>query len=305
MYYIMIFNTHNSYIYYNDTSGMINDYNQYIVELIKSILADNKESSINILFSNNDHNINTNTNINIKIDVNYEHTLVKNGGRTSNGSPFGVIPCENNEFYLVRIQDYNRLNNSDIIIDYSIPNIHNVNISNLFNDFAKKHIYISPSFYNINFNREKRDIICLTTFINTNEPRRGCLLESIRQRNIQHINVNNCFEKNALEKIYNNTKILINIHQTDHHHTFEELRVLPAIRSGVIVICEKTPLTELIPYNEYIIWSDYHTILDKVEEVIDRYDYYYDLIYKNRDHSKLKEMHIDNYKTLANKLFPN
>ena len=79
------------------------------------------------------------------------------------------------------------------------------------------------------------------------------LLNQIKQKGITYINVNNCFEKDKLQTLYKNTKILINIHQTDHHHTFEELRVLPALQCGVLVICEHSPLSNLIPGNDYII----------------------------------------------------
>lgn len=96
----------------------------------------------------------------------------------------------------------------------------------------------------------KNDI--LTTFINVNEPRRLNLLNKIRENKMSHNNINNCFEKENLKELYKNTKIIINIHQTEHHHTMEELRVLPALLCGAIVICEKSPLTHMIPYNDYI-----------------------------------------------------
>jgi hypothetical protein len=135
------------------------------------------------------------------------------------------------------------------------------------------------------------------TFINIHEERRYKLLENIKNLNIPHLNVNNCFEKLQLQNLYKNTKILINIHQTHHHHTFEELRVLPAIECGVIVICENSPLSHLIPYHNYIIWSSYDDILNKVNEVINNYDYYHNLIFTQKSNI-LSELNHTNYETL-------
>jgi hypothetical protein len=96
--------------------------------------------NINIILCNN-FNFN-NSNKTIKIDINYEHTLVKKEGRDIPlGTPFGKVK-DNNNPYLVRICNYPILNNADIIIDYSNPNIYNVSTCELFNEFTKKHLYI-------------------------------------------------------------------------------------------------------------------------------------------------------------------
>jgi hypothetical protein len=296
----MLFRINNSYLYYDNDCGIINDYYQMIVELIKHFLYNNPEISINIILSNNFNNGNfNNSNKTLVININYEHTIVKKGGRdVPNGTPTGKLIDDDNNNYFVRIDRYHTLKNSDIIIDYSIPNIQHVNSCDLFKSFSAKHIYISSSIHDSYFIKENRNITTLTTFINTNEPRRALLLENIKKQHINHINVNNCFEKTALQDLYKNTKILINIHQTDHHHTFEELRVLPALQCGVIVICENSPLSEFIPYNDYIIWTSYDKILEKTIEVIHNYDYYHNLIFNNEKKNKLSDFNITNYNTL-------
>lgn len=293
----MLFIINNSYLYYDNNVGVINDYYQMIVELIKYFLYNNPQISINIELCNN-FNFN-NRNKTLLININYEHTIVKKGGRDiPNETPIGKLIDDDNNNYFVRIDRYNTLKNSDIIIDYSIPNIHHVNSCEMLKSFSDKHIYISSSIYNSYFIKENRNITTLTTFINTNEPRRALLLENIKKQDINHINVNNCFEKKALQDLYKNTKILINIHQTNHHHTFEELRVLPALQCGVIVICENSTLSELIPYNDYIIWTSYDKILEKTIEVINNYDYYHDLIFNNEKKNKLCDFNKTNYNTL-------
>ena len=93
------------------------------------------------------------------------------------------------------------------------------------------------------------------------------LLENISKSNLSHSNTNNCFDKIKLQELYQNTKILINIHQTPYHDTFEELRCLPALQNGVIVVSEKSPLSHLVSYNELIIWTDYDNIINKTKGI--------------------------------------
>jgi len=289
--------------YYNKNNSDI--YYIYISELLKKILNNNNNIVKNIyLLDENFKYINIDNSNNIIIRINYEHTLVKKGGRScSYETPEGIIKDKNNNNYLVRINEYNELNNSNIIIDYSIPNIYNVKNSNIFNEFSEKHTYIYPSIIeNIYFNKENRNIISLTTFINIEEPRRKTLLENIKKTNINHININNCFTKDGLNFLYKNTKILINIHQTDHHDTFEELRVLPALQCGVIIISEYSPLSELVPYNDYIIWCSYDDIIKKTIDVINKYDYYHNMIFKKEKNKRLEEFDNENYNNLLKKI---
>jgi hypothetical protein len=158
------------------------------------------------------------------------------------------------------------------------------------NNLYNKCIYISPLLYPLYKLKDNRNINCLTTFINKEEPRRKKLLLNILNNNIEHININNCFDTESLENLYKKTKIMVNIHQTDHHHTFEELRVLPALLNGIIVICEDSPLKENIPYNKYIIWTNYDNIIETIIDVQNNYDIYYDKIFNNIEIDKTIEI---------------
>ena len=112
----------------------------------------------------------------------------------------------------------------------------------------------------------------------------------------------NCFDKKCLLELYQKNKILINVHQTDHHHTFEELRVLPALLNGVIIISEDVPLKDKIPYNEFIIWSDYDKIVDKVKEVYENYEFYYNKIFVNSNLSEILMSMTENNHKIFEKL---
>lgn len=297
----MIVNINNSYLYYNaDNNSCVSSYFEYLIYIICEIFKNDIQLNINIILGNYQYAFDNN-NKTIKIGINYEHTLVKPGGRSSNDSPLVKICIDNMHLdYLVRIQDFDELNNSDIIIDYSIPNIHHVSSCNLFNDFSEKYVYIAPSFCDcLYFSKENREFSTLTTFMDINQKRRSVLLDNIKNKNIKHTNINTCFSKNDLTSLYKNTKVLINIHQTDHHHTFEELRILPALMCGVIVISENSPLSNLIPYNDYIIWSSYENILDKAKEVLENYDFFHDLIFSNTKINNIVDnLHEENYKSL-------
>ena len=280
----------------------VNDYYEYILSIVNYII-DKNNLSINIILDGEEYNF-RNNNKTIKIAINYEHTLVKKGGRSvQKGTPFGKIKYNENENYFVRIERFQHLNSSDIIIDYSNPNIFNVKQSELSSDFSNKHIYLAPILYEtLHINTNNRNIQSLTTFININEPRRKNLLENISKSNLSHSNIKNCFDKIKLQELYQNTKILINIHQTPHHDTFEELRCLPALQNGVIVVSEKSPLSHLVPYNELIIWTDYDNIINKTKEVLENYEEYYKNIFKKKNIDILNGMDDENKKVLEDKI---
>ena len=120
---------------------------------------------------------------------------------------------------------------------------------------------------------------------------------------VQYTNINNCFVKQRVQDLYRNTKILINIHQTDHHHTFEELRVLPALLNGTLVISEISPLSELVPYSKCVIWTTYDKILSTAKDILARYDEVHKQIFESVENRKILEsLHQTNYETLKAKL---
>jgi hypothetical protein len=289
----------NSYIYTEIDIYYVNSYIHYIIELLKITIVKNN-LQINIIIGNSFYNFNNDNKL-IKININWEHTLVKKNGRSIMPNCLeGKVLTNTGEPYLVRIDKYEELSNADIIIDYSIPNIYNIYSSNNYNIFFKKMVYISPVLFDYDLQNYKtnREINILTTFINTNEPRRRTLLDNIKSYNLDHTNINNCFDTIDLKNLYLNTKILINIHQTEHHSTFEELRVLPALLSGVIVISELSPLNTLIPYNDFIIWSSYDNIIRTVNTIINNYDENHTKIFKSKN--LLSVLHKNNISKMEN-----
>jgi hypothetical protein len=261
----------------------VSDYYNYISDLIQKICI-SENISLDISLNTVNHFPNC-----IRITINYEHTLVDS--RAAQWFFKGSIPLINNpsETYTIRLENDHYHSKSDIIIDYSCPNIQNLESLLI----ASKMIYIAPMLYPICELETNRTIDTLTTFIRTDLPRRRKLLNELGSN---HINRNNCFEKDELIKLYSSTKVLINIHQTDFHHTAEELRILPALACGVIVIAEDSPLKETIPYHESVIWVPYNEIVSKTKEVLENYEVY------RKPLDRLKSLHQENCDRLRKKI---
>jgi hypothetical protein len=244
----------------------------------------------------------------VRARLQLEHTLVMVGGRDSAGARPGTVPSPDGGNYLVRLDDFRRFDDADWVIDYSLPNIHNVRTSLQFAEIAEKLLYVPPLLFAYSAPpRAKHPLV--TMFIRPGEPRRKSLLESLKtQRRAAHPiaqllgrtigqgrsgrqpapmptprcrNVTGCWGDD-LRKLLLGTRILVNVHQTDHHHTLEELRVLPALLSGVIVISEDIPCRELVPYHEYIVWTDYASLSSTVAHVHSNYDTYFESFFGPR-----------------------
>lgn len=270
----------------------IKDYYNYIVSICKTIIYD---IECDLIIGN----CNTMIKKAITININEEHTLVVKGENHGNIKD-GIVKTNNGGIYLVRIHNFSNLLQSDIIIDYSIPNLINIDSSKLYNEYFKKCVYISACLYPFYNNKENRHIKTLTTFINTSQSRRRNLLSILGDK---HTNINNCFNKEDLMQLYRSSKVLVNIHQDENYHTFEELRCLPALLCGMLVIAEESPLKESIPYSKYIIWISYDNILQKVTDIIENYDMYHKKIFIDSNIKEcLENLEKMNYQSLKSKI---
>lgn len=267
----------NSFItFYKDPPIHIREYYNHCLNLLEIIL-NNSEKNFHIVFGDlpkPDDKINKV----IRIDIQCEHTIVKQGGRGVSDIIFGDVPTGDGDNYLVRIDRYDYFKQLDYIIEYSYPNLHNILLSEKFYDFSKKIIVVEPILVKPNFfSNNRKDSISI--FTKNGSSRRDLMYEKLTNIDSEFKNISNCFSQICLNEIYQNTKIMVNVHQTDHHHTFEELRVLPALAQGVLVISENVPLKEKIPYYESIIWSSYDDIPKKLIEVQKNYKTIYNNVF--------------------------
>ena len=268
---------HNLYIY---------DYHCYCIDLLRQRAAQS-QAAINIIFGQCSYNFN-NSNRTLRVGAQHEHTLIKTE-ETSHTK-------YSDSYYLTRIDNLDYLNTLDHVFEYSMPNICNVKSNEAFADLSSKTLYIAPTWYDINFDSGHRNNIIT---LHTTNPRRNNITERILQQQIPLTNITGCNGRQNICKLYTETKILINVHQTENHRTFEELRVLPALLNGVIIVSEDVPLRETIPYSDYIIWTDYEDIPRIAAEVANNYHTHYQKLFANSPlESLLKDMKMNNLKNL-------
>jgi hypothetical protein len=210
-----------------------------------------------------------------RIAVQIEHTLVLPGGRDSHGASLGNIVWQDKR-YLVRL-DEQLWQCSDYVTEYSIPNILNIaSLEKYRATYLHKILFVPPMIFpyarqDLGVPREHE---VLTTFVDCNQPRRKALIERLTGSGIRCVNVTNVYG-DTLRNLLLRTRILLNIHQTDHHHSLEELRILPALLCRTVVIAEDSPLKERVPYHNYVIWTSYADILETVRDTSRNYDEIY------------------------------
>jgi hypothetical protein len=217
------------------------------------------------------------------IFINYEHNLVHTEVHPS--YPVGKIPVigQQSKNYSVRIEKMNEFFNSKFYIEYSLINIENIKTCGFPPNLLKKIIYVPPLLCSYNPKSDNRDLYDVITsfFITDNpaRPRRKIISDKITSEFSNYTNIPRVYGEELYRNFYLRSKILINVHQTDFHHTFEELRVLPALLNGLIIISEDSPLKEKIPYSDYIIWASYENIVNVTKEVLNNYNFYFNKIH--------------------------
>lgn len=173
----------------------------------------------------------------------------------------------------------------DIIIEYSLPNIH---ILEQTNDYSRsilpKILYIPPMSFTqmVNVPLTHRTIDCLALYNTITYPpgsRRAAILDTLRTA---EINVTVFSNKNTVQEVedtFRQSKIVLNTHQKATHLTLEEFRVLPALLQGTIVVSETSAFAHVVPYHEYIIFADTSDLAATIKEVLANYAYYHNLIH--------------------------
>jgi hypothetical protein len=208
-----------------------------------------------------------------RIAFQIEHTLVKPGGGDSDGAPVSATPLAQGEGrYLARLLHRPTLTLADLVLDYSRANVLHLLDAGGFDDVLAHTAVIAPLLHEHCFTRDGRDRPCLTLFSDASEGRRGRFLAAARARGLPIRNLKRCFDSDALQAHYRRTRVLVNLRRSDHHDTIEELRILPALQSGVIVVSEDGPLRHALPYARFVVWTRYDTLVEQVADVLRDYD---------------------------------
>jgi hypothetical protein len=206
----------------------------------------------------------------LEIFLQIEHTLLKPGTDAGNiGVPGSLRVIDGDKNYLVRIAEFEKLNQADIVFDYSRINLFNIESAGQLTGYLHKSFCISPSLYPIDTQTQGRNG-AITLFGNPDIPRRKFFLEKLKESYIKSSNIRGVYF--GVENIYRNAKIVINIRQTDNYDTLEELRVLPALRCGAIVICERAPYVKRTAYSQFLIWGSLEELPGLIAEAERNYE---------------------------------
>jgi hypothetical protein len=216
----------------------------------------------------------------IDLFMQMEHTLVARGGRSvPPGTPVGAIPQGDGDNYYVRVDKMSEMTTAKVVLDYSMTNLVNVLTCRSVREFFAGRLVYAPAMpfdYRAPVGRYRE---LVTTFTSVSDTRRKQVYESLLVSGINYENVTGVFGLNELRSLYSQTKILVNVHQTDHHHTFEEFRALPALLCGCIVVSERVPLSDVIPYGKFVIWADKERLVDVAVDVSRNYSYWFHKIH--------------------------
>lgn len=208
-----------------------------------------------------------------RIGIQWEHTLVRPGGRDSADAPAGAVAlADGSGHYLVRVAGLAQLERQDLVIDYSRANRINIERGGLHGALLARMVVIAPLLHTPHFVREGRPLPLICLFGNRREPRRAALLAQAHRRGLELRHVDGIFDTAGLERLYRSSRVLLNVHQSADHHTAEELRILPALCSGMIVVSEDVPLREELPYHAFVIWAAYDDLLDRAAAALANYE---------------------------------
>jgi hypothetical protein len=270
---------------------MIKDWHLYCIELLK-INARLSRKKFNIIVGNINFDFN-NSNPTFRIILQIEHTLVKSGGRDSDNAVLGRIPIgSSGENYLTRIVNKELLEQSDIIIDYSRANLINVKKSSFNATLGFKYYHFVPLLYqNEKTISNDRSLDVITMFGDPKSGRRKNFLELFGSK-YSIINVNGVYK--YVWRLYRKIKILINIHQTDQHCTAEELRIIPAAISGVIVLAELSPLLNSSYTKNFAIWGQLDDLAQKADHILKDYENFRGQHFGEKFERRLKRLTIYN-----------
>lgn len=296
---LKIVEINDSRICHETPSVWTSEYHNYCVRLLTQAL-ERVQSPVNVIFGPVDpifaRSIFKNDNRIIRGDIQSEHTLVKMGGRSVDEVVWGDTDLLFEEGkYLIRVPDYDYYAGLDFTIEYSMPNIVNMGTNSRFDDYLKKATYIAPVIYDApDFSPYSMTPKVATVTMGNTSERRSEFQTLASEGGLDIKNITGLIDQEQLRRIYGSIRTMVNVHQTDHHHTLEELRILPALVNGVIIVSEYVPLRHTVPYADSILWSTYGGLADTVKSVQEHYDEYYEKIFTGKLKDTIRQLHEDN-----------
>lgn len=243
-------------------------YLRYCQRLISREAGSNRSKRrIFLGFSKHSHRLPQNS---LRIVVQPEQTIassVEGSGRAYLSKTFD--PQTRAPYYVRLLGDFQGFEEADFIFDYSAANLAHVLNSDLRALYEKKARYIPPLIgYPGPAPRQRRVPKVSTMFGGPDVGRRSELLAQLSVRGVQTTNI---FNEIDYGKALTDVGILLNYRQFAHFQTFEELRVLPALIQGCVVVNEEAPLSSEIPYFEFLELASAEDYVNRVQWVAKNY----------------------------------
>lgn len=189
---------------------------------------------------------------------------------------------------------------ADRIVDYSRANILNVIGSPVRELYDGKALYVAPLLGSAANSRKLRDNprIC-SMFGSPHLGRRAHLIKTMKQHGLT---VENIQDFEDYERAFSNAGILINASQKTYLQTPEELRILPALLSGVIVVSESNKYIEGLDYGSFIVQSQIDKMPETVSRIRETYCNVWQAIFQQPNETNLTFSGLVRSLTLSNEL---
>jgi hypothetical protein len=227
-------------------------------QMIRKINDDDKYIFFGIEYTNY-----PNINLNNVYYINLEQLSMNNNNQKYN--------------YLKNILYFTHRNSKCKLLDYSNANILILNDNNIKSLYLPYQVNCNEIY---NYNKIYNCVAC-STFNN----RIYIIFNKISKKfnNCIYIGKPKMWGKKRDEILFR-SKILINIHHKEKDYDIlEEIRITRCILNKIIVVSEYSYKYEEYPLHKYIIFEEYDKIEEKVSEILNNYEYYYNKIYNDFD----------------------
>lgn len=235
----------------------------------------------------------------LRIVVQPEQTITSSSESDQIFAQSKTIDPANGKPYFVRILgDFDGFAEADFIFEYSATNLAHVLNSDLAPLYRDRAIYIPPLIGFPDHERTIRSAPTISTmFGGPGVGRRADMLAEMHKRGIHSTNI---FNKIDYKKAFQDVAIMLNYRQFSSFHTLEELRVLPSLVQGCIVVTEDAPLLTNVPYSEFLEVATELQFVDKVQHVAEHYEEVWGRVFGKN--SELISVFGDMYSKSASKI---
>ena len=166
---------------------------------------------------------------------------------------------------------------SSAVVDYSALNIGRLRELPELTSHSAKFCTIAPLLGNYSTNREPRNNVSVATMYGSPERgRRGRIASMLSDAGIKVRNIHN-FED--YEIAFRDVAILLNFRQVEHFSTPEELRILPALLQGVVVIAEDTPFARQSLCADFLVFAEVSKLTSVIMDLQCNYSGYWTEIF--------------------------